>query len=204
MSEHMPHKLVCTGQLWVDLGADSNEASRHCELERVLLGKQGHNPRTDRTALDAVRVWVFGDDARPNLDFISHFQDPLQDGTAGDTSLQVGHLLTWPVDVEGSDDNHNRHRRKVPRWNRHLRAQVFTNHIQVVLQDGTDGNDWRTVCCRSRHKLLDLFVPGFGLLLLGQLDLVLKDDDVLQPHDFHCCKMFGSLGLWARLVSCNN
>ena len=33
-----------TGQLWVDLGADSNEASRHCELERVLLGKQGHNP----------------------------------------------------------------------------------------------------------------------------------------------------------------
>ena len=23
--------------------------------------------RTDRTALDAVRVWVFGDDARPNL-----------------------------------------------------------------------------------------------------------------------------------------
>ena len=56
-----------------------------------------------------------------------------------------------------------------------------------------------------RCQFANLFVMFLSLRLGDQVDLVLKDENVLQLHDFNRCQVLRSLRLRARFVaSCKN
>eukprot|EP00406_Dinophysis_acuminata_P025596 CAMPEP_0179349176 /NCGR_PEP_ID=MMETSP0797-20121207/74097_1 /TAXON_ID=47934 /ORGANISM="Dinophysis acuminata, Strain DAEP01" /LENGTH=496 /DNA_ID=CAMNT_0021064033 /DNA_START=366 /DNA_END=1852 /DNA_ORIENTATION=+ len=198
-AQDVAHEPVAPRQRGVDLGPHADQAAGHGELQAVALCREGHDPRADRLG-DGVPGGVLAHDAGPDLDLVAELQHALQDGAARDAALQVLHLLAGLVHVEGADDDHDGVGHEVPGRDRHLRAEVLADDLDVVLQHCAERDDGGGVRGRPGHELLDLLVLGLRLLLLDELDLVLEDDDVLQPHDLHGRQVLRGLGLRARLV----
>mmetsp|Transcript_26170 Transcript_26170/g.53598 ORF Transcript_26170/g.53598 Transcript_26170/m.53598 type:complete len:270 (+) Transcript_26170:912-1721(+) len=79
--------------------------------------------------------------------------------------------------------------------------QVLAHDVDVVLQHRADRDDRGRVRHGPRHEFADLIVLRHGGVRLHQVDLVLQDDDVFQPHDFHGGQVLGGLGLGAGFVA---
>lgn len=67
----------------------------------------------------------------------------MQDGAAGNASLEVVDLASGLVDVEGADHNEARWRREVALWDWNLLANVLADNLNVVLELRGDGNNGR-------------------------------------------------------------
>ena len=76
----------------------TNETSRDGKFQVIRLGKQSGDSAEDGFAPDPALLG-FGDDARPNFDFVSQLQNTRQDRAAGNTALQIVNLGTSLVDV---------------------------------------------------------------------------------------------------------
>mmetsp|Transcript_22571 Transcript_22571/g.57534 ORF Transcript_22571/g.57534 Transcript_22571/m.57534 type:complete len:315 (+) Transcript_22571:148-1092(+) len=186
VTQDVAHQPVRTGERRVNLCADTDQATGHRDLQRVVLRRQGHDARADRLAHD-VATGVLAYDARPDLNLVVRLEDTLQDGATGDATLQIVHFLAGPVHVERANDDHEGVGKEVARRDGDLRAQVLAHDIEVVLKHSTHRDDGRAVGRGSSDKLLDLVILRLGLLFLDQLHLVLEDDDVLQAHDLNRC-----------------
>lgn len=130
----------------------------------------------------------------------THTKDAVEDRSSGDTTLEVINLRSRLVDVKRPNDDHPRSRREVARWDGDLGADVLIDGIDVVLQLRRDGDDGRLASDGRVDKLADLLHLLPGCLLSDEVDLVLKNDDVLLAHELERGQMLRSLGLRARLV----
>lgn len=66
----MAHQPIATAQSRVNLGANSDQSPGHRILELVLFGKQRNDPGIDGPA-EHTPIGTFGDNPRPNFDFLS-------------------------------------------------------------------------------------------------------------------------------------
>ena len=51
-------------------------------------------------------------------------------------------------------------------------------------------------------EFLDCFMLIHRRTFLDKINLVLKNDDMLETHDFNCSKVLRCLGLWAAFICC--
>eukprot|EP00982_Pelagococcus_subviridis_P009373 30919-Pelagococcus_subviridis.AAC.7 len=199
LAEDLPDEAIRARQRGVHRRADADEASGHGVPQLVLLREQRDDPRRDAPALD-LPLRVLGHDPRADFDLLANLEDALEDRPARDAALHVVHLRARLVHVERPDHDHVRRGREVALRHRDLLADVLAHDVDVVLELRGDGDDGRAV----RDGALDEFTDGVVLVrrrvLLHQVDLVLKDDDVLQPHDLHRGEVLRRLRLRARLV----
>jgi hypothetical protein len=69
----MSNQTITTAERWIDLSANTNEATRNSVLKVILLSEQGNNYGTDRSALDSsIRIPV--NNARSNLNLLANAQ----------------------------------------------------------------------------------------------------------------------------------
>lgn len=86
------------------------------------------------------------------------------------------------------------------RWNWDS-AQVIDNDINIVLQhsrDWNNGNFSTAANCLFNGFLLS---QHSGFVLDNQVNLVLKDDDMLKLHDIDSNQMLSCLGLRESLIT---
>ena len=203
-AEDLSDQPIGTGKGGVDAGTDTDETTGHGILQRVGFGEQtGHTGVDGRAPHGPIAVGGLGNDAGSDLDLVVDAKDALKDGPTGDSALQVGHVLTGLVDVEGTDDDHAGYRRKVPKRNGDTVDEVFADDVDVVFEDGTDGDDGRGIGDGTGDELSDLLVLGQSGIGLNEIDLVLEDDDVLQAHNFHGGQVLRGLRLGAGFVAGN-
>lgn len=81
-------------------------------------------------------------------------------------------------------------------------ADVLDDDVNVVLEDRGDGNDGRLIGHSASDELANLVVLLQCLVLLDEVHLVLKDDDVTEAHDLYGSKVLRGLRLRARFVAC--
>lgn len=194
------NKSVGPGQSGIYLGAHAYEASRHGILQVVLLRIEGNDARENGAALDGAVV-VLGNVSGPQLYLISNLEDALEDGAAGYASLQVSHVLAGLVHVEGPNHDEARVGHEVASRNWDFVNYVLANNVYVVLKNGRNWYDGCRIRHGSRDELPYLLVLSLGGVRLDEVDFILKDDDVLQPHDLNCRQVLGSLRLRAGLVA---
>lgn len=203
-TEDLSDQPIGTGEGGVDASSDTDETTRNGILQRVGFGEQtGHTGVDGRASHGTVTVGGLGHDTGSDLDLVVDSEDTLKDGPTGNAALQVGHVLTGLVDVEGTDDDHAGYGGEVPKRNGNAVDEVFTNDVDVVLEDGTDGDDGRRVGDGTGHELSDLLVLGQGCIGLDEIDLVLENDDVLQTHNFHGSQVLRCLGLGTGFIARN-
>ena len=201
-TEDLSDQPIGTGEGGVDAGTDTDETTGHGILQRVGFGEQTRHTGVDgRASHGPIAVGGFGHDAGSDLDLVVDAKDALEDGPTGDAALQVGHVLTGLVDVKGTDYDHAGYRRKVPKRNGNAVDEVFADDVDVVFENGTDGDDGRGVGDGTGDELADLLVLGQSGVGLDEIDLVLEDDDVLQAHNFHGGQVLRGLGLGAGFVA---
>ena len=88
------------------------------------------------------------------------------------------------------------------RWNWDS-AQVIDDNINIVLQhsrDWNDGNFSTAANCLFNGFLLS---QNRSFVLNNQVNLVLKDDNVLKFHDIDSNQMLSCLGLRESLITSN-
>ena len=203
-TEDLSDQPIGTGEGGVDAGTDTDETTGHGILQRVGFGEQTRHAGVDgRASHGPIAVGGFGHDAGSDLDLVVDAKDALEDGPAGDAALQIGHVLAGLVDVEGPDDDHAGYRRKVPKRDGNAVDEVFADDVDVVLEDGTDGDDGRGVGDGTGDELSDLLVLGQGGIGLDEIDLVLENNNVLQTHNFHGGQMLRCLRLGTGFVTSN-
>ena len=78
--------------------------------------------------------------------------------------------------------------------------QILAHQIDVVFQDGADGEDGSAVCDGANDKFPDLFLLCERRIHFDKVDFVLEDDDIFESHDFYGGEMFGGLRLGAGFV----
>ena len=200
VAQHLSHQSVRARQRGVDLRSHADQSSRHRISQRVLLRVQRLHARVDRR-VGHLALRVLAHDAGQNLDLVAETQDALEDGAAGDTALEVVGALAGLVDVEGADDDHVGRAGVVADGDGDRVHDVLADHVDVVLQLRTDGDDRSLLCHRAGDEVADALELDHRLLLLDQVDLVLQNDQVLQLHDLHGSEVLARLRLRAGLVS---
>ena len=180
----------------------TNQTTGDGEFEVVVLGKERNDSAEDGLALD-LALLVLADDTGPDLNLITKLQHTSEDGTTGNTTLELLDLSTGLVDIEGSNDNHVGSSGKVSWRNGDPGDQVLVDGIDVELQLGGDGDDGAAIGNGAPDEAKNRLVVLSGGLLAHQIDLVLKNDDVVQFHDFYGCEMLRGLRLGAGFVARN-
>lgn len=178
----------------------TNQSTRHGKLEIVVLGEQRNHPGVDGLALN-LSALVFRHDTGTDLNLVAEFQHTSQDTATGDTTLELLNLSTGLVDVEGTDDNHVRLRRKVTDGDGDLGDQVLVDGVDVELQLGGDGDDGRAVSNCAADEFEDRLVVRRSTVFPHQIDLVLEDDDVVELHDLNGGQMLAGLRLRTAFVA---
>jgi hypothetical protein len=170
----------------------------------IFVGFHRGNLREDLAPGGLAGLRVLTDDAWANFNFVTDFQDSFEDSTACNTSLEGVGILTWLVDVEGTDNYEDGRRDKVPKGDRDT-ADVVHYYVDVVLKLSRDWDDRSVLGHGTRDKLLYILVLLLGntLFLHNQVYLVLNDNYVLELHDLDSGEMLTGLRLRARLVSCD-
>mmetsp|Transcript_10120 Transcript_10120/g.33740 ORF Transcript_10120/g.33740 Transcript_10120/m.33740 type:complete len:262 (-) Transcript_10120:1289-2074(-) len=128
-------------------------------------------------------------------------QDTTEDRTSGHSSFQVLHLFSGLVDVKGTNNDHARVAREIAAGDGDALGHVLGDNVDVVAKLSRDGDDGRLLGDSALDESLDVIVLLEGRALFDKIDFVLKDDDVLQFHDFHSSKMLCSLGLRTRFIA---
>ena len=82
---------------------------------------------------------------------------------------------------------------EVSNRDRDLLGDILAHNFDIVLQLRGDGDDGGALGHCALDELEDLLVLLAGLLLLDQVDLVLKDEDMLQLHDLNGGQMLRGL-----------
>src|SRR5699024_7563010 len=100
-------ETIRTAECGVDAGTNTDQTTRDGKLQVVVLGEQRHNAGEDGTALD-LAVLVLGDKTRADLNLVAQLEHTGQNGTTGNTTLELVDLGTGLVNVEGPDDHHMR------------------------------------------------------------------------------------------------
>lgn len=90
---------------------------------------------------------------------------------------------------------------EVARRNWDFADQILVDRINVELELCRNRNDWAAICDSSLDELENRLVVLCSCLFSHQVDLVLKNDNVAELHNFDGCKMLRSLRLWAGFVS---
>lgn len=196
------NETISTAQSRIHASTDTNQTTRDGKLKVVVLGKEGHDPREDGTALN-LAILVLGDQTGPNLNLVVLLQNTSQDGTTGNTTLQLLDLGTGLVHIEGTNDNHVRGSGEIADGDRNVRNQVFVDSINVVLKLCRDGNDRRAIGDGTTDELQNRLVMLQGTILSHQVHLVLQNDNVAELHDFDGGQVLRSLRLRASFVSGN-
>lgn len=96
---------VGTTESRVNEGTDTDKTTGNGKLEVVLLGVEGDDTRSQRSA-SADTVGVPGNKTRSDLDFLANLEDTLQDTTTSDTTLQLVDTGTRLVNIKRSDNDH--------------------------------------------------------------------------------------------------
>jgi hypothetical protein len=73
--------------------------------------------------------------------------------------------------------------------------------IDVELELGRNGNNWGLASNGSSDELEDGLVVLLSSLFPHKIDLVLKNDDLVELHDLNGSQMLGGLRLGARFVT---
>lgn len=139
----------------------------------------------------------------PDLDLVPEFQHPRQDTPARDAALQVIDLRARFVDVEGTDDDHVRRGAEVADGDGDLVDDALVDGVDIVLELSGDGDDGRFVGDGAPDEVFDRLIVLLRALGAHQVDLVLKDDDVVEFHDLDGGQVFGRLRLRAGFVPCD-
>ena len=103
---------------------------------------QAHNPAEDGLALVSART-VLCHDPRPNLNLLTDPQDAREYGPAGDAALELMHLGTGLVDVEGADDDETGIGGEVADGDRDALDDVLEYGVNVVFELSGYGDDGR-------------------------------------------------------------
>jgi hypothetical protein len=193
-TQYVTHKTIGTAQGRINASTNTNEPTRDGELELVVLGKQRHDSTEDWLAFDLALV-ILGDNAGSNLNLIAKLEDTSEDGASSDTSLEILDLGTGFVDVETADDDHVWRSCEISDRNRNLVDQVLKNSIDVVfdwsllvtlterqINEPTLSGDWddgASVGNRTANEFENALIVLQCVLSLHQVDLVLKNDDVV-------------------------
>mmetsp|Transcript_87480 Transcript_87480/g.245616 ORF Transcript_87480/g.245616 Transcript_87480/m.245616 type:complete len:297 (+) Transcript_87480:2-892(+) len=106
VADNMADEAIAARECRVDFGANADQAAGDCELQRIVLRRQGHDSRTDWPADHRPRG-VFANNARPDLDLVADLQDALEDGTTCDATLELFHLFARLVHIERTDNDHH-------------------------------------------------------------------------------------------------
>lgn len=112
-----------------------------------------------------------------------------QNTASGHTSLDLVNLGPGLVDIKGPDDDHVGGGGEIPNGHRDLVDNVLTNHVDVILELGGDGDNRSTVCDGSLQK-------GGGQFSLGQRWSIDLGQNLRQTQcTFHITQNFLSPGL---------
>ena len=101
----------------------------------VVIGHKRHNYRLDFRPRRLARSLTLSDLTGANCDFITHLQATLEDGATCDATFQSLGVLSWLIDIEGTNDNHIGWYGELARGDRNS-AQVVDNNIDIVLKHG--------------------------------------------------------------------
>jgi len=145
---------------------------------------------------------TFRDLTWANSNFVTNLEATFKNGTSSNTSLECFCVLTRLVDIKGANNDHVRWNSELACWDGDS-ANIVDDNIDVVLEyswNRNNGNGWARSC---REWLLD-FVLLFrysDFILDDQINLVLKDNNMLETHDINSNQMLSSLRLWVWLIS---
>ena len=109
-------------------------------MQLVGLGVQTDNSAEDGFTL-VPSLSILGDDTWPDLDLLTKTEDTSQNGTTGDTTLELIDFGTGLVDVERTNDNKFGVGSEVTDGNGDSLDDVFVNSVDVVFQLGGDRNN---------------------------------------------------------------
>lgn len=168
----------------VNTGTNTNKATRNSELKRVALSEEGLDTGENGAALN-LAVLVLGDQTGADLDLVVDLDDTGENGATGNTTLQLINLGTGLVNVEASNDHHVGQSGEIADGNRDVRHEVLVDGIDVVLELGGDGDNWRVIGDGSSDELENGLVVLESGLLAHKVDLVLANNDVLELHDLN-------------------
>lgn len=93
-----------------------------------------------------------------NLYLLSHLENSPENRTSGHSSSQLLHLTTRLVHVEAPDNDEPRLAGKISNGYRDILGDVFTHHLDVVLELGGDGDDGCSLSYSTFDKLQDLIM----------------------------------------------
>jgi hypothetical protein len=170
----------------------------------IFVSLHGSNLGKDLFPGDLAALGVLTDDAGADLNLVANLQNSLKNGTTSDTSLEGVSIFSGLVDIEGTNDDHNRRSDEISERNRDA-ADVVYDDVNVILELSRDRNNWSLFSNGTRNELLDIIILLLSNSLLphDQVDLVLNYNDVLKFHDFNGSQVLTGLRLRARLVTSN-
>jgi hypothetical protein len=77
-------------------------------------------------------LWVLTDNAWADFNLISNLKNSLQNGTTSDSSLESISIFSGLVDIEGTNDNHDRRGDEISERDRDATDVVY-NDVNVIL-----------------------------------------------------------------------
>jgi hypothetical protein len=113
-------------------------------------------------------------------DLVTNLQNTLQDCSTSDTTFKILGLLSWLVDIEGSNDNHLRWWYEISYRQRNS-AEIVNNSLNIVLQLSRNGNNWSSFSNCSIDELPDiaLLSNATSRIFNNNIYFVLNDNDLI-------------------------
>lgn len=199
-TEDEADETIGTAKCGVDAGTNTDETTGHGVLELVELGIEGDDAAEDGRALEGALL-ITRDDAGTDLNFVAELEDTVQNGTAGNATLELVNLGTRLVDVERSDDDHVGVEGEVADGNGNGVDDGREGGVDVELELGGNGDYRGFASDGSSDELKNGLVMLLGSFRPHQVDLVLQDDDLVQLHNLDGRKMLRGLRLGASFIA---
>ena len=201
MANDLSDQLIGTSETRIHLQADSDQTTRNSVHQLVVISLQRDDLGLNLAPSNGTRPLILVQETRPNAAHVANFEHSLKNGASSDAAPQLFGIRARVVDVERSDDDHLRRRHEVAHgdWDT---ADVIDDDIDVVLLLCRNRNDGRPVGDGARNKLLDilLLLDADFLILNDDVDLVLKNNDLIEGHDLDSSQVLRGLRLRAGLV----
>ena len=139
-TQNLTDQPIRTAKRRVDPRTHTNQTTGDGKLQLVGLGVQTDNSAEDGFTL-VPSLSILGDDTRPDLDLLTETEDTSQNGTTGNTTLELIDFGTRLVDVERTNDNKFGVGSEVTDGNGNPLYDVFVDSVNVVFQLGGDGDN---------------------------------------------------------------